>query len=189
MMQTMQRMMMLAALCGSLAAPAWAQAQMAGTGTAVAAPADLYNKMLSAEEKEIVSLADAMPADKYGYAPTSGEFKGVRTFGEQVKHITEANYGFFAAWDVPGIKNSSDIDKLTNKDEIMAALRGSFTFAHAAMSKITADNAFTPMGANGGTRAGTATRALAHMMDHYGQLVVYLRLNGMVPPASQKPSR
>ena len=66
-------------------------------GTAVA-PAQVYGKLMSTLEKEIVSASEAMPEDKYDFAPAAsmGEFKGVRTFAEQVKHIAESNYYFFA---------------------------------------------------------------------------------------------
>jgi uncharacterized damage-inducible protein DinB len=183
-----QRMMLFAALCGLLAAPVGIEAQTGQSSMgAMVSAADIYNQLLTAQEKEFVDLADAMPADKFNYAPTMGDFKGVRTFAEQVKHVAGANYYFFGKWNVPNTKNPEDIDKLSSKAEIMQALRDSFAFEHAALSTITASNAFEPMGANGGARAGVATHALAHMMDHYGQMVEYLRMNGMVPPASRKP--
>lgn len=181
-----QRMMILATLCSLLAAPACLEAQTSPSSGAVVAPADIYNKLLTAQEKDFVDVADAMPADKYTYAPSMGEFKGVRTFADQVKHVTEANYGFFASWNIPNMKSRADIEKLASKPEIMEALRESFTFAHSAMSTITPANGFEQMGS--GTRIGTATHALAHMMDHYGQMVEYLRMNGIVPPASRKAS-
>ncbi len=180
-----QRMMMLAALGGVLAAPACLQAQ-AGKG-APAAPAEIFNKLLSAEEKDFVSAADAMPADKFNYAPTTGEFKGVRTFADQVKHVTQANYLFFGDWNVPNGKNPADIGKLSGKAEIMDALRQSFSFEHAALGTLSAGNLLDQTAGNRGTRLATATHALAHLMDHYGQMVEYLRMNGIVPPASRKP--
>ena len=50
---------------------------------------------------EVVGAAEAMPADKYDFVPTTGEFKGVRTFGQQVKHLAQANYEFFLRWTFP----------------------------------------------------------------------------------------
>jgi uncharacterized damage-inducible protein DinB len=151
-----------------------------------ATPADTYNKLLGIMEKQIVSAADAMPAEKYSFVPTQGEFKGVRTFGDQVKHLAEANYEFFEGWNVPGSVDPKTIEKLTSKDDIMKALKDSYTYAHAAVSTITAENAFTQMGEHKATRAGMASFCAAHSMDHYGQMVVYLRLNGIVPPASRQ---
>jgi uncharacterized damage-inducible protein DinB len=181
-----QRMMMLAALCGVLGAPVCIQAQ--ASGGAMVAPAAVFNKLLSAQEKDFVDAADAMPADKFEYAPTMGEFKGVRTFGSEVKHVAGANYYYFGKWGVPNTKSPDDIDKLAGKAEIMQALRDSFAYEHAAFNMITAANAFEPMDKSGETRASLATHALAHMMDHYGQMVEYLRMNGIVPPASRKPA-
>ncbi len=80
----------------------------------------------------------------------------------------------------------SSIDKLTAKDDIVKALRDSFAFGHQAIDTITAENAFTVMDAHGNTRAGLAAYALAHANDHYGQMVEYLRMNGIIPPASRK---
>ncbi len=182
----MQRMMMIAALCGALAAPAAMQAQMGTPTGAMAAPADILNKQLAGQEKEFVDAADAMPEDKYNYAPTSGEFKGVRTFSDQVKHVAASHYYYFGKWGLPNTKANGDIMKLTSKAEIMQALRDSFAYEHAAFATITPANAFVEVGPRNDTRMGTAVGALAHMMDHYGQMVEYLRMNGIVPPASRK---
>lgn len=177
-------------LCCLLAMPALTFAQMSSSekpavGSQVA-PAQVYGKLLSGIEKEIVDLADAMPEDKYNFVPSQGEYKGVNNFAEMVKHIAESNYYFFGkmANANPGAEDS--VKKLSSKAEIMKALRDSFAVAHKGVDSITAQNAFEQT--ERGTRAGTATLAMSHMMDHYGQLVEYLRLNGIVPPASRKKS-
>ena len=152
-------------------------------------PAQIYGKLLSGMEKEFVDAADAMPEDKYNFAPTQGEFKGVRTFGGQIKHVAEANYFFFAGdsfSDAEDKAKSDAIEKLTSKADIMQALKDSFKMAHALVDGMTPENAFVTT--THGTRAGMTSFGLAHMMDHYGQLVVYLRMNGIVPPAS-RPSK
>lgn len=168
-----------------------ANAQKPFTPTAVA-PADSFNAILSLTESEIVGAAEAMPADKYEFAPSAsmGEFKGVRTFGSQVKHLAEANYLFFKGWGVGNAVDSKTIEALTSKDDIVKALKDSYTFAHAAVSSITPENAF--MSVQGPlpdrlkpTRASMAAFCVAHSMDHYGQLVEYLRMNGIIPPASR----
>ena len=112
----------------------------------------------------------------------------MRTFGEQVKHLAEANYDFFEGWNIPGTVKEADIEKLTSKDDIVKALQDSYAFAHKAIDTITAANAFEEMGSGQrkSTRAGIAAFCIAHSMDHYGQMVEYLRLNGIVPPASRK---
>ena len=76
---------------------------------------------------------------------------------------------------------------LKNKDEIVAALAASFVFAHKAVATLTPANAFEVVkGRELRTRSTLATVAIAHGYDHYGQLVEYLRMNGIIPPASRK---
>jgi hypothetical protein len=174
-------------LFGQGAAPAAPPAQPA-VGSRIP-PSQTYGKLLSGMEQEFVSSAEAMPEDKYNFAPTQGEFKGVRTFAEEVKHVAEANYYFYAGPDYSEAAdkaNSASIDKLTSKADIVKALMDSFVRAHAFIDTITPENAFvlTPHG----TRAGMAAFGIAHFMDHYGQMVEYLRMNGIVPPASRNPS-
>ncbi len=149
----------------------------------------VFDEAFSGFEKLFVGAAEAMPADKYSYVPTTGEYKGVRTFAQQVNHITSANYGFFRSFGIekPAVDMAA-IDKLTNKDDVVKALKESFLYAHKAMQSITAENAFLPVTMFGhtSTRAGIAIHAVGHGEDIYGQLVEYLRLNGIVPPASQR---
>jgi uncharacterized damage-inducible protein DinB len=137
-------------------------------------------------EGEFVSAAEAMPEDKYNFSPSTGEFKGVRTFGQQVKHVAESNYYFFGG---PNYSEAEDkvktdaIEKLTSKADIVKALKDSFVLAHGFVDSITPENAF--VNTEHGTRAGMAAFGMAHFMDHYGQMVVYLRMNGIIPPASR----
>ncbi len=150
-------------------------------------------------EREFVGLAQAMPEDKYSFAPTNGEFKGVRTFAQQVKHVATVNDRFFGsilgetAPVAPdeGI-GSNGPDAIQTKAQIVQYLKDSFAHAHKAIATISADNAVAPMKDAAvpflNTRAALAIFACAHSMDHYGQVVEYLRDNGIVPPASaQRP--
>jgi len=139
-------------------------------------------------EQQFVSAAEAMPEDKFNFAPPAslGEFKSVRTFAQQIKHVAESNYYFFGGPDYTEAQAkamSDSIEKLTTKADIVKALKDSFAKAHAYVDAITPENAFV-LTAHG-TRAGMASFGIAHVMDHYGQIVVYLRLNGIVPPASR----
>jgi uncharacterized damage-inducible protein DinB len=174
-------------MCSVMAvAPAMAIAQAAPEKPAVGTkqdPKEVYGKLLGLLEKEFVSAVEAMPEDKFDFSPTQGEFKGVRSFGSQVKHVAEANGYFFHDPSKPMVDNRADIEKLKTKAEIVKALKDSFADAHAYVDSITTENAFV-MTANG-TRAGMASFGMAHLMDHYGQMVVYLRMNGVVPPASR----
>jgi uncharacterized damage-inducible protein DinB len=144
-------------------------------------------------EGEFVSAAEAMPEDKYGFAPTNGEFKGVRTFGEQIKHVAALNYLVGAA--ILGEKLPVDTGgesgpaSITTKADIVSFAKQSFEYAHKAVASITAANATqpvqSPFGSGKTTRLGLATVFSWHGFDHYGQMAVYLRTNGIVPPASR----
>jgi uncharacterized damage-inducible protein DinB len=143
-------------------------------------------------EQSFVALADAMPAEKYAFKPTDGEFGDVRTFGQQVKHVACANFGFFneiEKKEPPEGCGTGGPHPAATKDEIVAYLRESFTYAGRVLRTMTAANALEPAGGPYGgksTRLGLATLAVWHASDHYGQLVVYLRMNRIVPPASRR---
>lgn len=157
----------------------------------------VLDTQLSIIEREFVGAAQAMPEDKYGFTPTNGEFRGVRTFAQEVKHVATVNNRFFGsilgetAPVAPdeGI-GSNGPDSIQTKDQIIQYLHDSFAHGHKAIMTITADNAVIPL-ANPAvpflrTRAALAIFACTHAMDHYGQMVEYLRDNGIVPPASQQ---
>ncbi len=194
----LKRCIATAACCAALCVPLGALAQAdkpkpkMATPNVPIAPNVSLGALLGLLEKEVVSAADAMPADKYDFAPTApGEFKGVRNFGSQVKHLAESNYDFFDGWGLPGAVDPKTIEALKTKDDIMKALRDSYKFAHAAVDSITPENAFLSLPAPEqykATRASMASFCMAHMMDHYGQMVEYLRMNGIVPPASRQGS-
>ena len=143
-------------------------------------------------EQSFVSLAEAMPAEKYGFKPTAGEFREARTFGEQVKHVACGNFAFFnqiEKKEPPSGCATGGPSPARTKTELMAYLRESFAYAQGVLGMMTQANALEPVsGPYGGdsTRVGITTLAVWHASDHYGQLVVYLRLNGIVPPASRR---
>ena len=149
-------------------------------------PAQIYAKLFSSQEEEVVSAAEVMPEDKYNFAPKDGTFEGVRTFAQQVTHIAASQYYYFGNFGIKGV-DSDAIDKLTKKDDVIQALRNSYAFAQQAIDTITVENAFEPLGGeHKATRAGLVATTLAHTNDHYGQLVVYLRMNGIIPPATER---
>jgi uncharacterized damage-inducible protein DinB len=176
-----------------LIAPAVSPAQPAQTApvhpaAANSSPAQIYAKLFSSQQDEVISAAEAMPADKYNFKPTKGTFEGVRTFGQQLTHIAASQYYYFGNFGVKGGVDSDAIDKLTKKEDIVQALKNSYAFAQQAIDTITVENAFEPLGGeHQATRAGLVATTLAHTNDHYGQVVVYLRMNGIIPPASRKP--
>jgi len=144
-------------------------------------------------EGEFVSAAEAMPEEKYDFAPTSGDFKGVRTFAQQIKHVAAINYIIGAAilGEKPPVDTNEEKgpDSAKSKADVLNYLKNSFTYAHKAVASITDANLLepiaTPFSKEKGTRLGLATVFAWHGFDHYGQMVVYLRMNGIVPPASR----
>jgi len=146
-------------------------------------------------ESEIVSAAEAMPEDRYDFAPTNGEFKGVRTFAQEVKHIAFANHLFFGPLmgeniDAKSIEeNANGPENLKTKAEIVQYLKDSFALGHRALATYTSDNLVTPLAKPVfpflSTRLAIASIGTWHPMDHYGQMVEYLRMNGIIPPASR----
>jgi hypothetical protein len=144
-------------------------------------------------EREFVSAAEAMPEDRYGFAPTSGAFKGVRTFAQQVKHVAAVNYMLGAAilQEKPPAETGGESgpESITAKADIVKYLKASFEYAHKAIGTINEKNSLelvkSPFGEGTMTRLGIAGIVTWHGFDHYGQMVVYLRSNGIVPPASR----
>ncbi len=150
---------------------------------------------LKSVEQQIVSAADAMPADKYGYAPTEGEFKGVRTFGQQVKHLAATNHILAAAAlgedPPPDAGDEAGPETVRTKAEILEYLNGSFLHLGKAIDAIgnqrvqVKASPIFPLPASAATRQALTVESLIHAFDHYGQMVEYLRANGVVPPASR----
>jgi len=152
---------------------------------------------LTIEEHEIEGAADAMPEDKYSFAPTNGNFAGVRTFAQEVKHIATTNNRFYGgilgqtpATPASQFEAENGPDSVQTKAEIMQYLKDSFALGHKAIATINADNAFVAMQKPPipflRTPAAIVIFGCAHAMDHYGQMVEYLRDNGIVPPASRQ---
>jgi uncharacterized damage-inducible protein DinB len=198
--EMMKRVLMMLALAGCCMTGA--KAQMGGTAPKVPAgtmidPGKSIEALLNIYEEQIVSAAKAMPAEKYNFAPSQAIFaasqkvdfvspKVVNTFGQTVAHIAQANYSFFSS--LGGAKPDADVKAmggLTSKEDTVKALEGSFAYGHKQLATLTAADAFASVKGDM-TKTSVAAFAIAHMCDHYGQLVEYLRMNGIVPPASQK---
>lgn len=141
--------------------------------------------------EEFISAANAMPEEKYNFAPTNGEFKGVRTFAEQVKHVACANFGFFSEMekkDPPEDCEKGGPNPAKTKAELMQYLGASFAYGDTVIAKITTLNMLDKIEgpyAAPNTRIGMMIAAVWHATDHYGQMVEYLRMNGIIPPASR----
>jgi len=155
--------------------------------------AQVMDRGVSGVEGEFVPAAEAMPEDKYSFAPTGGEFKGVRTFAQQVKHVAAVNYliGASILQEKPPIElgGENGPDSVKSKADAVKFLKDSFAYVHKAVAAINEGNLVAPIKSPFGegmtTRLGMATLIVGHCFDHYGQMVEYLRMNNIVPPASR----
>lgn len=201
-MKRIQTFLLLTAL--SLPALVYAQGNKsspaAGASASPSTPptiASSIDREISIVEKEVVEAAEAMPEDKFDFSPeklnvSGSDYKGVRTFAEQLKHIAAANYLIWSP--ITGEKPPDNVndgkgpDNMKAKAEIIKYLKDSFAFGHKAVATLNESNLVQPITSSSGkptTRLFLATFAPAHCFDHYGQMVEYLRMNGIVPPASR----
>ncbi|PYU48737.1 MAG: DinB family protein [Acidobacteria bacterium] len=159
--------------------------------------ASIVDREISTVEKQIVEAAEAMPEDKFNFSPESlnipgSEYKGVRTFAVQVKHVASSNYFIWSPLTgdkVPeSIKDGNGPADLKTKADIIKFLKDSFALGHKAAATLTAENMLQTTGNSKSTRLRLAEFGVAHAYDHYGQMVEYLRMNGIVPPASRGKS-
>ena len=174
--------------------PAAAAAASPSTPATIASAID---REISIVEKQIVDAAEAMPEDKFDFSPEKlnlpgSDYKGVRTFGEQLKHIAASNYLIWSP--ITGEKPPDTVndgkgpDNMKAKADIVKYLKDSFALGHKAVATLNSSNLEEPIKSSSGrptTRLFLATFAAAHCFDHYGQLIEYLRMNGIVPPASR----
>ncbi|MBO0912083.1 MAG: DinB family protein [Acidobacteria bacterium] len=159
-------------------------------------PGDALVFSLRIVEHDLVSAAGAMPADKYDFAPTNGEFKGVRTFAQEIKHVAAANYMFASilAGEKPPRETGGENgpDTLKSKAEIMKFLNDSFAYLDNGLASVSDKNELDQLNSPFGvkvSRLSLASFAVAHPFDHYGQMVEYLRMNGIVPPSSRPQAK
>lgn len=194
------RMICLFALCCSISAFAQGSGEKKDAKPAAPPPSvgSAIDVQIGIVEREFVGAAEAMPDDKFNFSPTSlningSEYKGVKTFAEEVRHVAATN---FALWDAvtgdkPPIATTEDNGppELKTKAEIIKYLKDSFALGHKAAKSLNAESAValipSPFGQGQTTKLFCASFAVAHAFDHYGQMVEYLRMNGIIPPASR----
>ena len=179
---------------GSKSSPAAGASASPSTPPTIASAID---REISLVEKEIVGAAEAMPEDKFDFSPEKlnlpgSDYKGVRTFGEQLKHVAASNYLIWSS--ITGEKPPDTVndgkgpDNMKAKADIINYLKDSFAFGHKSVATLNSTNLVQPITSRSGrqtTRLFQATFAPAHAFDHYGQIIEYLRMNGIVPPASR----
>jgi uncharacterized damage-inducible protein DinB len=158
-------------------------------GTAMAQTPDLktmsgYPKMVQAQVTSwIEQAADKMPEEEYAFKPDPGS----RSFAQILGHVADANYLFCSA--VLGEKNPApNAEKTkTTKAELKSALREAFVYCQKAYDALNDANAQETVKAFGQerNRLGVLWFNAAHNLEHYGNLVVYMRTKGIVPPSSE----
>jgi uncharacterized damage-inducible protein DinB len=154
--------------------------------------AESVSGTLQFAEGNFLGVAEAMPDNKYSFVPTAGKFDGVRSFAEQVKHVACAQFAFFNEFEgktPPDDCEKGGHDTAKTKPELIKYLKDSFDYSNRVLAKLTAQNALDRVEgryAGPNTKLGIAVVAVWHITDHYGQIVEYLRMNGIVPPQTQK---
>jgi hypothetical protein len=148
------------------------------------------DKNVRAIERALTIMADKMPEDKYAFVPSNGEFKGARSFAQMVKHVAVDNYMNGAALleeEVPieiGVHENGP-DSIKTKPEIMKLLRDSFEYLDKAVNTVNEKNLMEPVkdpwGGGDLPRLLFVNSGISHPWDLYGQMVEYLRMNGIDP--------
>ncbi len=185
-MTAISRVIILAALL-SVGVPAFAQ-KSAGVRKSIPDSLDYMWKQI---EMDFTSLAEAMPEAKWTFKPSQGAFKDVRTFAEQVKHVACSNEGWAKQINgngpIPLHCDTGGANPAKTKAEIVDYLTRSFQMLEAEIVATNADNLLQRAAGPyaGSNRLEAVNAAVWHTMDHYGQLVLYLRMNGIIPPTSR----
>jgi uncharacterized damage-inducible protein DinB len=170
------------------------QAQSSRQPPTIASVAD---RDISAIEKQVMDAAEAMPEDKFNFSPENlnipgSDYKGVRSFAVQVKHIATSNYFIWSPLTgekLPeGLNDGNGPANLRSKADIIKFLKDSFALGHRSAATLTAENVLQSPPNSKSTRLRLAEFGVAHAYNHYGQMVEYLRMNGIVPPASRAKS-
>jgi hypothetical protein len=157
--------------------------------------ASVVDRDISAIEKQILDVAEAMPGDKFNFSPETlnipgSDYKGVRSFAVQLKHVAASNWFIWSPLTGEKLPEGLGDDgngpaTLKGKAEIIKFLKDSFALGHRAAATLTTENMLQTPGKSKSTRLRLAEFGVAHAYDHYGQMVEYLRMNGIVPPASR----
>ena len=151
--------------------------------------AEVLERSVDGPERATLALAEKMPDSLYNFAPTRGEFKGVRTFAQLAGHIAVANYQMGAALlgeklpIEPG-PHENGPDSLHSKAEVVKFLRESFVYLHKGIGTVNEHNLMEVVELPEGGRVprlSVVTAAISHPWDIYGQMIEYLRMNGIDP--------
>jgi uncharacterized damage-inducible protein DinB len=183
----MMRTLILTVSLAFLSLPAAAQTSDSGfADLASTSMATVAKGMHANIRRNLAEAAAAMPAGDYAFKPTPE----VRSFGQIIGHL--ANGNFFFCSQAAGEKSpeTGDYEKTTDKAALVKALNDSLAYCDAAYNATTDANfgqtikAVAPGGPRDATRGGILIFNTAHNNEHYGNIVVYLRLKGHVPPST-----
>jgi hypothetical protein len=151
----------------------------------------MYAHQLSLVESDVLSLVESVPEPVFDFVPMSGTFTGARTFGEQVRHLGTVLQlaSVVLNGDSPPFKpgkGNNGPETVRGRDATIRFLRESFTAARASIQTLTEANHMETIPSLFGRvpRSSIAVSFLAHSYNHYGQMVVYARMRGIVPPGS-----
>jgi uncharacterized damage-inducible protein DinB len=134
-------------------------------------------------KQAILKSADKLPEDKYGFKPSDD----VRTYGQLLAHVADGQY-IFCSIVKDGKMQPKGVEKTAKtKAEIVAALNESFAYCDAVYAGLTDATSAALVPWFGGQRTKLSMLAFntAHTFEHYGNLVTYMRMNGVVPPSSE----
>ena len=152
--------------------------------------ASIVDGQIDTVQKDLLAAAEAMPEEKYNFSPdnlniSGSRFKDVRSFALQLKHVAASNYAIWSALtseEFPkDFKGGDGPANIKTKAEIIQFLKDSFALGHRAAATLTPENMFQNAGKFKQARLDFATFAVSHAYDHYGQIVEYLRMNGLAP--------
>lgn len=186
-MSRLDRSVRAAALALAVLAPVGARAQGAAASAPAAAMRAAVLMQLEDAEQKFVALAEATPADKYAYRPA----ENVRTAAQVFVHIAGGNYGIprmAGAAPAPGVTWARDAERtMTDKAQIVAALRASFAYVKQAVASVPEAELGAPVNLFGrpSTKAGVLVLLATHAHEHLGQAIAYARGSGVVPPWSR----
>jgi uncharacterized damage-inducible protein DinB len=184
-MRTLLRALLLCLLVPS--AIALSQDKPPAAAVPVASPVDplsTFNKMVYGGVKGILlRSAEKMPEESYNFRPTDA----VRTYGQIIGHVADSQY-FFCSLALGEANPALQIEKTkTSKADLIAALKGAFAYCDKAYNGMTDATATQPVTLFGGPtpKLGVLEVNLMHSMEHYGNLVTYMRMKNIIPPTSE----
>jgi uncharacterized damage-inducible protein DinB len=173
---------LLGAIALALCCPMVTAAQESGTPVS-----DAFRAMAERSERNLVEAAEQMPSNKYGFKPTAAQM----SFGEVLAHLTEGNH--FLCSNISGVPapKTSKVAATDPKKQLVAGLKDSFQFCESALAKVNDSNLEAKVPFFGDRQVSRATAMFVtadDWADHYSQLAIYMRLNGLLPPTARRRS-